>query len=72
MAGFTNVSGKLAFRMDTGEVKDGKAVYKNAYLGNIAASPDAEDVAAVCGRIGGLLQYSVEQITLTRVDAVEL
>ena len=72
MAGFTTISGKLTFRMDTGEVKGGKAVYRNAHLGNIAASPAADDVAAVCGRIASLLQYATEQVTLTRVDAVEL
>jgi hypothetical protein len=58
--------------MDTGEVKNGKVVYKNSYMSDIAENPAAGDVAIVCDRIGSLLQYQVEQVTFTRIDAVEV
>lgn len=72
MADFTNLSGKLAFRMDTGEVKNGRAIYANAYIGGIAATAGAADTAAICGGISGLLRYPVERITLTRVDVLDI
>ncbi len=47
MAAFTALSGKLTFRMDTGEVRDGKVVYRNMSIGSIDGSSSAGNVAAV-------------------------
>lgn len=72
MAGFTELSGKLTFRMDSGEVKNGKVVYRNMSMSNIDGSSDAGDIAAVAEAIIELVAPMIDRVTLTRVDVVEL
>lgn len=72
MAAFAALSGKLTFRMDSGEVKDGKVVYRNMSIGGVDGTAAAGDVAAVSEAVIGLVQPTVDRVTLTRVDVVEL
>jgi hypothetical protein len=72
MAGLTEVKSYISFRCDTGEVKDGRAIYKTINLQGVDGKSDAEDFAAVCGRVGGLLQWVVELLTLNTTSAIDL
>ncbi len=58
--------------MDTGELRDGKVVYRNMSLGNIDGESAAEDVAAVAESVIELVEPLVDRVSLTRVDVVEL
>ena len=72
MAAFTALSGKLTFRMDTGEVRDGKVVHRNMSIGSIDGASAPGDVAAVAEAVIGLVEPTVDRVSLTRVDVVEL
>jgi mevalonate pyrophosphate decarboxylase len=71
MAAFKALSGKLTFRMDSGEVRDGKVVYRSMSIGSVDGSSAAGDVAAVAEAVAGLIELSVDRVSLTRVDVVE-
>jgi hypothetical protein len=63
--------------MDSGEVNNGKPVYTNSTLHDLAASMDgapvnAADLAAVSSAIEPLLAHPVDSRTVTVVSALEM
>jgi len=59
-------SGNLGFKMDTGELKGSKAVYKTCSLGNITGEANADKLAAIAAAFTPVLPWSVDEITLRR------
>ena len=68
MASIVVNPGSMNFRMDTGEMSGGRAVYKNVSFGGIRgdASPDA--LADIAVKTGAVLVWPVEQVTLRRSE----
>ncbi|MDR3255205.1 MAG: DUF1659 domain-containing protein [Synergistaceae bacterium] len=72
MANFSEISARVAFKVDTGEIKNDKPVYRSISIGNIKGSVSADDLGDVAGRLENLLEFQTETITLTRKDQLEL
>ncbi|MDR1472540.1 MAG: hypothetical protein LBS75_08440 [Synergistaceae bacterium] len=68
MAALSELSGKLVFKMNTGEVRDGRTVYRGLSIGGVKSSSPADDLAAILDVVEDLVQFPVEQTSLTRVD----
>jgi hypothetical protein len=68
MASISELSGKLVFKLNSGEIKNGRAYYRNLTLSGVKGSAGAEDLATVAGAVENLVQFPVEGITLTRVN----
>lgn len=66
-----SLSAKLTFRMDTGKVKDGKAVYANQSVDRIRSDASEDTLASTADALKGLIEPTVERTTFTRVDLVE-
>jgi hypothetical protein len=71
MAAYKALSGKLTFRMESGEVREGKVVYRSMSIGSVDGSSAAGDVAAVAEAVVGLVEFDVDRVSLTRVDVIE-
>ncbi|MDR3321413.1 MAG: DUF1659 domain-containing protein [Synergistaceae bacterium] len=72
MASFSEVSARVAFKLDTGETKNEKPVYRTVALSNIDGSVTAEDLGDVAGRLKNFLQFPTDSITLSRTDLLSL
>ena len=72
MASLTAISGKLVFKLDSGEVKDGRTVYRNVTINDVDGSKPAESLAEAAGVIKGLIRLNTEQISLSRSDLLAL
>lgn len=72
MASLMALTGRLVFKLDTGETKNGKPVYKSQSIANINADVDPDDLGAVAEKIVGLCAVTVDVITLQRYDVVVL
>lgn len=72
MASLTAISGKLVFKLDSGEVKDGRTVYRSVAVGGVDGSKTAEALAGAAGVVKGLIRLNTEQISLTRSDLLSL
>ncbi|MDR1916057.1 MAG: hypothetical protein LBQ58_05740 [Synergistaceae bacterium] len=70
MADIQALSGKLVFKMDSGEVKDGKTVYRNLTLSGVNGDSPLGDLGMAAACVEGLLEFPVEQVSLTRVDVL--
>ena len=68
MASIVTNPGSMNFKMDTGEMSGGRAVYKNAALGNIKGSASAEVLADIAAKAEAVLAFPVEQVTLRRTE----
>lgn len=68
MASISELSGKLVFRLNSGEIKNGRTYYRNLTLGGVKGSAGAEDLAVAAGAVENLVHLPVEEITFTRVD----
>jgi len=66
MATLTALVGNLAFKMDTGEVKDGKTVYRTSSLSQITAHATAAQLGAIATAIQTVLPLPVDEMTLRR------
>lgn len=67
MATLTALSGRMDFRLDSGEIQDGRKVYRNMALGNVNGGSSAD---ALAGVIGGLCSLPVVRVTLVRTDLI--
>ena len=72
MASLTAISGKLVFKLDSGEVKDGRTIYRNVMIGDVDGSKSAATLAEAAKAIKGLIRLDVEQISLSRSDLLAL
>lgn len=72
MANLTAISGKLLFKLDSGEVKNGKVVYRNVAIPGVDGSKSADDLAETAGEIKNLISLNTEQISLSRSDLLSL
>ena len=72
MASIEAMSARLAFKMDTGEERDGKKVYSNSTIGGIRGDAGADALGEVGASLKDLLNWSVTQITVTRVEELKL
>ena len=70
MASIAVNAGTMSFRMDTGELSGGKAVYKTASLGNVKGDADPEALADVAAKTEAVLPWPVEQVTLRRTETL--
>ncbi len=70
MATLTALSGRMDFRLDSGEIQDGRKVYRNMALGNVNGGSSADALAGVAGVIGGLCSLPVVRVTLVRTDLI--
>lgn len=72
MASYTSLGSKITFRLDSGEVKNGRVVYKTFSLSNIDGSKPVGDLAACAEFTIGLIGPTCDRVTLTRNDVIEL
>jgi hypothetical protein len=72
MASFNEVSARISFKLDTGETKNEKPVYRMVSLGNVRGAVTADDLGDVVGRLKDFLDFPTDSITLSRTDLVEL
>lgn len=72
MASISTVSTKAVFRLDSGEVKDGKPVFRSLSIGNIDNAIAAATLAPVVQELQDLLQFTTDRVTLSRVELLEL
>lgn len=72
MANLTAISGKLVFKLDSGEVKEGKTIYRNVSIGGIDSVKSASAMADAAEAIKGLIGLPTEQIALVRTDLLSL
>lgn len=70
MAQLMPLTGKYVFKVDTGETKGGKVVYKNLTISGINGSQTAAKHAAATAIISGLFSMTVERAALVRTDLV--
>ena len=68
MASIVTNPGSMNFRMDTGEMSGGKALYKNTSLGNIKGNASADVLADIAEKTEAVLAWPVEQVTLRRTE----
>jgi hypothetical protein len=72
MASLSPISTKITFKLNTGDVRDGKAVYRSVNLGNIDDAVDVGDLGAVASGVTGLFRYPTESVTVTRLEELGL
>ncbi|MDR1020419.1 MAG: hypothetical protein LBL73_06645 [Synergistaceae bacterium] len=72
MASINAISGRLAFRTDTGEMDEDKRLYRTVSLGRVNGAADAEALGRVAGSLKGLLELPTDRITLSRTDEIVL
>ena len=72
MASISTVSTKAVFRLDSGEVKDGKPVFRSLTIGSIDNGIVAASLAPVVLELQDLLQFTTDRVTLSRVELLEL
>jgi predicted transport protein len=58
--------GRMTFKLDTGETKDEKTIYKNVSLTGVKGTADADSLASVASAVDGLFSMDVESISLQR------
>lgn|GEM_PF-5429686 len=68
MANLTAISGKLVFKLDSGEEKNGKPVYFNVIIGGIDGARPAASLAEAAKAIAGVIALPAEQVTLLRAE----
>jgi hypothetical protein len=72
MASINAISARVAFRMDTGEMKNGKKVYSSSVIGGINGTAGAVELGEVGASLKELLCWPVSQILITRNEELEL
>ncbi len=72
MASLVAISGKLVFKLDSGEVKDGKTIYRSVTVGNIDGAKSAETLSLAATAIKDLIELATEQVSLSRTDLLTL
>jgi hypothetical protein len=72
MASINAISGRLAFRTDTGEMKEDKHLYRTVSIGRVDGTVSAEALGEVAGSLKGLLELPTDRITLSRTDEIML
>ena len=68
MASIVTNAGSMIFRMDTGEIVEGKNVYRNFSLGSVKGSASADALADIAAKAENVLPWPVEQVTLRRTE----
>ena len=68
LASIVTNPGSINFKMDTGEMSGGKAVYRNASFGSIKGSASADVLADIAIKAEAVLPLPVEQVTLRRTE----
>lgn len=68
MASLIAVDGKISFKLDTGETKNGKAVTRVVSLGKVNPDSPVADLSAVATKIDSLFDIPATEMTLRRVD----
>jgi hypothetical protein len=72
MASISTISTKAVFRLDSGEVKNGKPVFRSVTIGRIDNGIEAASLAPVVEEFQDLLQFETDRVTLSRVELLEL
>ena len=60
--------GSMSFKMDTGELSGGKAVYRTASLGSVKGTAGADALADIAEKAEAVLPWPVEQVSLRRTE----
>ena len=71
MAAIVAQAGSMSFKLDTGEMSDGKAVYRTVSLSGVKGDAGADDLAPVADEIESVVGLSVEQVSLRRTEILE-
>lgn len=72
MAGFGSASAKMTFRMDSGESRGGKTVYRNMTISSVNAAIGGDDAGACARTIKDLVELGVDKVTYSRVCDVDM
>ncbi|MDR1943802.1 MAG: DUF1659 domain-containing protein [Synergistaceae bacterium] len=72
MANLSPISTKISFKLDTGETREGKVVYRSVNIGNIDDAVDVDDLGAVASSLRELLGHPTESVTITRNELLGL
>ena len=72
MASIEAISARLAFKIYTGEELNGKKIYNNSSIGGIKGDAGTDALGEVGASLKDLLNWSVKQITVTRVEELKL
>lgn len=72
MAGIGEMSAKVALRLDSGEQKDGKTVYRSSTLTNVNGSVGGKDLSDCVKAIASLIELTVERATLIQSSEIDL
>ena len=70
MAELTALSGKITLALDSGEVLNGKPVYRSITIRGVNGAATADKLASSAATMGGLLSLPVEKTTLQRTDLI--
>jgi cobalamin biosynthesis Mg chelatase CobN len=71
MAAIVAQAGRMSFKLDTGEMRDGKAVYRTISLAGVKGDAEADDLAPVADEIESVVGLSAEQVSLQRTEILE-
>jgi hypothetical protein len=66
MATISVQPGRMTFKLDTGETKGEKTVYKSVSLSGVKGAAEADDLASVALAVDGLFSMDVESVSLQR------
>ncbi|MDR1515565.1 MAG: hypothetical protein LBS45_07715 [Synergistaceae bacterium] len=72
MAGIRSISARIGFKMDTGEMKGDKHLYRSVSIGRIDGEASAGALGEVAGSLKGLLRFPAVIVTLSRTDEIEV
>lgn len=70
MAELMALSGKITLALDSGEVVNGKPVYRSITVRGVNGESTAENLASSAAVLGGLLALPVDKATLQRTDLI--
>ena len=72
MANYSPLGARLNMKLNTGEYKDGKQVFKNIWLDDIDSAVAHDDLAEIAGGLASLLEYPADEVVLARRDLVTI
>jgi len=72
MANLVPTAGALQFKIDNGEMKNGKPVYRSQTINDIDGAKPAEALYAAAEALQSLMEGQVESIQLRRYDLLVL
>jgi hypothetical protein len=63
--------GRIVFKLNTGEMKGDKIVYRSLSVGGIKGEAQADDLAAVAVEVSALVDLPVAEVSLQRTEILD-